>query len=455
MESRLRGVNAMTIFGRALSTLTKEDLQSLLDRAEAEGRYLEYKEDIPVKNGHDRYGGRGDPDRFWMSKSQINDYGRDKMMRELVAFANADGGILILGIQETEDKPPRAANFNPLPQASQLEDRFRDIIINCIEPRLPSVEVKAVSFDESETGVLLFKVEASRLGPHRVKQSFEATIRREDRCIPLSMSEIHDMVIRNANRFDNISKMLSERSQKLEKDFKEYLLRRGASQIVFNGGTEERIIKWVKDQNKSAFAYRITIVPHQDLGILRLESINHLIRNEDCIRGVINDKLWPLKGANYVWAQTGAGRRILGGVAQLDDKVNELVGYTIRRDGFVEFTLLSIYDERQNGAHVEWFVAGMACVLGIYDRLREQAGALGMPAEISAEILTYGTVHATNGSRSFNLSGHQLDRKTMFPNRTVGEKLDFTALLNETAADFWNAGGGHTDGLPEYRYVDA
>jgi predicted HTH transcriptional regulator len=45
----------------------------------------------------------------------------NSLAREIVAFANTFGGALVLGINETKDKPSRADSSNPIPRIHELE----------------------------------------------------------------------------------------------------------------------------------------------------------------------------------------------------------------------------------------------------------------------------------------------------------------------------------------------
>ncbi len=203
----------MTPFGKPAARVTPADIQQLIDDKVPEGRHLEYKRDIPISDEEQkqaRGAGRGDPqDRSWLQNRPLRAFGRDKLMEELVAFANADGGVLILGITETKSEPARANGFNLLPDVVSLERRLRDALVDCIEPRLPFASVVAVPTEPSGAGVVILETEQSRLGPHRVRRTREATIRREDRCDQMTMAEIHDMVIRNARRFDAVTALVN------------------------------------------------------------------------------------------------------------------------------------------------------------------------------------------------------------------------------------------------------
>jgi predicted HTH transcriptional regulator len=95
------------IFENLLTDLSWSDLQDVVSKDLEENQTLEFKETLPAKNG------LADP---WQAgRDSISPYARDTLAKEVVAFANAYGGVIIIGIAETDEKPPRAKDFaNPL-----------------------------------------------------------------------------------------------------------------------------------------------------------------------------------------------------------------------------------------------------------------------------------------------------------------------------------------------------
>jgi predicted HTH transcriptional regulator len=225
----------MTPFGKPAAEVKVADIQRLIDDKVPEGRYLEYKSDIQVSKEQQKAlqeHHKHPVDRSWLENRPLMDFGRDNLLEELVAFANADGGVLILGMIETKSKPVTAGGFNPVPDIDGLKQRLRDVIVSCIEPRLPVASVEPVATTESGEGVVILEIEPSRLGPHRVRTTREATIRREDSCVPMTMAEIHDMVIRNARRFDAVSASLEASSKRFQKTFVDTLLPQAPSVYI-------------------------------------------------------------------------------------------------------------------------------------------------------------------------------------------------------------------------------
>jgi hypothetical protein len=438
----------MTPFGKPAAEVTVADIQRLIDDKVPEGRYLEYKSDIQVSKEQQKSLRKHDKepvDRSWLEHRPLMDFGRDNLMEELVAFANADGGVLILGMIEVGRKPARADKLNPLPDIGGLERRLRDVVINCIEPPLPFPSVVAVATTESGDGVVILETEPSRLGPHRVRRTREVTIRREDSCVPMTMAEIHDMVIRNARRFDAVSASLEASSKRFQKTFVDTLLPQTPS-VYIPPNADDRIDPWLINAGMAAFGLRVTLVPHDDLGIPRLEELTGLVPSPQSLRQGGNMQVPYSKAA---WISEHGGRPVLGGVDQSFPSDSSVRSYRVKRDGFVEGTRISWGN--QNAVPVECLVSMLACVLIVYDRLRERAGTPSMPAEVGIEVLTRGIpiVACVEYAR-----GHTpLEPTTTFPFFSISDRDSMSQVINAVAGDLANASGLTVDVLPTFQIV--
>jgi predicted HTH transcriptional regulator len=105
--------------------------------------------------------------------SDIGDRARDGILPEIVGFANARGGTLVLGVAETKDKPPRAHAIEPLPRIGELSRRFEDQARSCIDPPLTRLQARAIDTGDGK-GVIIFRVGASRAAPHRLSTTRDA-----------------------------------------------------------------------------------------------------------------------------------------------------------------------------------------------------------------------------------------------------------------------------------------
>ena len=106
----------MTVLTKPLDQITWLDIEQLCAHGGAyESQTLEFKRDLPNRHGQ--------PDRWGLGGDFIA-YARDQLFREVVAFANAQGGTLVLGIAETKDRPPRAFQITPVPRVRELATRL-------------------------------------------------------------------------------------------------------------------------------------------------------------------------------------------------------------------------------------------------------------------------------------------------------------------------------------------
>ncbi|MGA8908679.1 MAG: ATP-binding protein [Acidobacteriaceae bacterium] len=402
-----------------IKQITHAELQAMIGR-DAEGVRLEFKVDIPVhkQSQKDQATKNTAParDAWWYGKP-LGAHGRDKLLEEVVAFANAQGGQLFLGMDE-EDGTTLAKAICPLPRIADLEGRFRDCLLSCVEPRLPQIGVRAIETDGQGGGVLVIEVQPSRLGPHRVTGTLQVPIRRGDKCMPTTMAEVHEMVLRNARRFDEVRATLASQMEDLEPAFRTFLTSKTGT---FN-----------------AYGIRIAICAHDDLGIPRLPKFDPLIPPATCIKKQTAQGPAALTEIAYPWSDPCSSERFLGGVRQVSSSSWDH-GYSefrALREGVVRLTFFFV-DHPDKLSKIPLVLAAyLGWCMGIYDRLRNIAERPTMPAEVAISVLTRGVVRVADG----NLP----ESSSPFPRRTIADATDCTELLNITVQDLLDAANVHT-----------
>lgn len=146
---------------------TAEDLNFLKDSGASEGPWLEFKS----------------ADLLGRKNDQIFDV----LSKEITAFANSDGGVLIVGIEEGSER--HISRIVPVLDPSKNESWFENGLLPRIYP-LVSYAIKFIPFDEGQ--VIVFDVPASFSGPHQAgDKRFYA--RRQFRVDPLLPFEIEDI----------------------------------------------------------------------------------------------------------------------------------------------------------------------------------------------------------------------------------------------------------------------
>ena len=185
-------------------------IEALIETQVPEGEQIEFKESLSES-------GRS-PDPWMEGNSRIGERARNRILEETVAFANAHGGTLIIGIKESKSKPPVASEIKPLPRCVELADRLKLIFRDCVEPQVPRLEVLGV-LTERDKGVVILRAGRSRLAPHRVIPSRVCPVRRADRCESLTMREIQEMTLNVSRGMERFDKRLVDRSERFRREF--------------------------------------------------------------------------------------------------------------------------------------------------------------------------------------------------------------------------------------------
>src|SRR5579862_8939045 len=115
--------------------ITAADVSDLCMKAAYESQLLEFKQELPGERN------RADP---WPEGGDFTATARDQLLREVVPFANAQGGTVVVGIEETEDDPPRAATILPIPRIHDLAARMAEAGRACIDPVLPGLQIRGI-----------------------------------------------------------------------------------------------------------------------------------------------------------------------------------------------------------------------------------------------------------------------------------------------------------------------
>jgi hypothetical protein len=95
----------------------------------------------------------------------VGDSGKNELRKDVSAFANAEGGCLVIGIEEKDEV---AVGVSPIASLSPGEHQIRvqNILSSGFDPSLHAWEVHIVEFDAGH--VLVVDVSRSPNGPHRV-----------------------------------------------------------------------------------------------------------------------------------------------------------------------------------------------------------------------------------------------------------------------------------------------
>jgi len=150
----------MPMVDKPLREIDHNDLLVLCKKKCREDEQFELKQDLPSKSGLDS----------WHIAGTIGAYARDKILADVVAFANSYGGDVVIGIAETSDKPAAADRLTPVPKCAELAELLDEHARSCIEPPIPSLQTHSVVTAPDGAGIAMIRVARSRLAPHRLWQ---------------------------------------------------------------------------------------------------------------------------------------------------------------------------------------------------------------------------------------------------------------------------------------------
>ncbi|WP_339078193.1 ATP-binding protein (plasmid) [Acetobacter sp. AC2005] len=156
---------------RALNEITLADLQALIDNQAPESRRLEYKRDLWPRNKD----------------------GNKEFLKDISAFANSQGGDLIVGIEEVEGQPNALVGIEVDDTGAEtlvLEERLQ----SGLEPRLSGVRPRWLTLENGKH-ILIIRVPDSLSGPHRILSTSQFYARRNGGAYPMDTHELRDAFI--------------------------------------------------------------------------------------------------------------------------------------------------------------------------------------------------------------------------------------------------------------------
>lgn len=131
-----------------MTNVTKQHLQSLVDNKVFENKELEYKD-------------------YSFAGGKLPDKQKDKFMKEIAAFANTNGGTIVIGMQEDENRLPVKLSGAGLAMADfdNWLSSFRQLVLSRIRPHLHGVECAPVELDDNNIAIVIY-VPKSFARPH-------------------------------------------------------------------------------------------------------------------------------------------------------------------------------------------------------------------------------------------------------------------------------------------------
>ena len=416
------------MLSKPLDEIGIADIQLLLDSEVPEGEQVEFKKGLPAE--------RGTSDPWANGENKIGNHAKDTILRESVAFTNAYGGVLLIGVEEGDEKPAVAARISPVPRCNDLVERLKLVFRDRVDPQLGRVDIVGVPVD-GESGVVVIRVGRSRLAPHRVTRTRICPVRRGDRCEEMTMREIQDMTLNTSRGLERLEKRLEERA------------------VAF-GGEFERL-----ENPYDAFGIRFTAVPVGDeLRIERVFQKNAFISEYEKPRTSVirtSESRGEIKLGGpedihnlYPSAWQPGLRRGRAEAGHGGSNVPPWTRHTyqeIHCDGTVELGFVSARGAQgvrgfdSLNLHADLPVAMMGTIAVWADLLRKQTGAPAVEYCLEVEIRVLGGNVRVDSDiiNPLSPSGTLQTGRVKFHRYSLGDPGDIPNLLISFYRDFWNA----------------
>lgn len=181
----------MSITRADFDAICETDLAELVAGQVPEGLHLDYKRET--------YGSRDD--------------NKKELLKDVSAFANANGGHIVIGIDETEGVASQLCGITVVDIDVEVS-RLDQIIRTGLEPRIPGIRVRAVPLG-SQSHAIVVRVPRSWRLPHRVcaQNSNRFWIRNSAGAHEASMEELSHLFTLSASAMDRARAFRAERME--------------------------------------------------------------------------------------------------------------------------------------------------------------------------------------------------------------------------------------------------
>ena len=389
------------MFDKPLSAVTAADIDQVTKDEVHESDVVEFKEALSTKDGRD--------DAWYASADKIGDRARDSIIHEVLGFANAHGGTLLLGIKESDNHPKRAVGIRAIPRCADLAARLPHYFRDLVEPPLAPHPIVVPVETDGRGGVILVGVSPSRNAPHRHKATLQSYMRRGEHTQPMTMRDIQDLTLQVERGLNLLERQFSDSAARFK----------------------------MLCRPSTAMAVRATALPLSRVSV----PIPH---NADVIppvgrfSGLVGDR----KVSLVLPHAPETFRPILRGLrAHNEDDAAEVV-IEVRETGVLEiFFNRREGDGQRNVIYLGWLLGAACNALAIADYLRIAAGAPGTEYGLELAVYDGGSLAvAAFGGQEYGVR-RWLAGSTTFPRYQVGDRAGFSDVVQLIERDFWNGAG--------------
>ena len=155
--------------------LDKSSLFEFLSLRMTEGSQIDYKEDLSPESKYEKY---------------------KEFLKDITAFANAHGGLALLGVKEPSDYLTPDKQTVGIVNGDEKAKDLERVAATSIDPRIPGLLIKSVNI-QNDRYVIIVYIPPSLIRPHMVSYQKHRSfyIRHSESSVPMTTHEIRDTVL--------------------------------------------------------------------------------------------------------------------------------------------------------------------------------------------------------------------------------------------------------------------
>lgn len=186
----------MILQSKPLAQLTEADLHTLLDDQVPEGKLLDYKRELP---------GQADADK-------------KEFLFDVSSFANASGGYLVYGFEESGGIPKQLVGVGVTNADAEMR-RLQSLVLDAVDPRIPGLDFGFVPLANGR-GVIVVSIPKSWALPHMVtlKGTNKFYSRNAAGKHPVDVDELRDLFVSSNGITERVKKFKTERVSQILAD---------------------------------------------------------------------------------------------------------------------------------------------------------------------------------------------------------------------------------------------
>ena len=384
----------------------------------------------------------------WAEGGKLSRPAKADLLKELIAFANAYGGTLYIGVSESSDEQARSDGLSLVPRIFELETALCDAMRDTIEPRLPGFDFKVFEFNQG-AGVLAIRVPSSLVAPHWNMSERRCYLRIGTSSQLIGMREIQSIVLDRARTSEATNRQFADRQAEFRKQIRA-LARKCTT--ASERGVDPRL---TTDPNYwfplEGMALRCTCVPLMPINI-NITSKQELRIGIQPARVVSKIEIpgtpQPQGISNYRTIEAREFRPALRGWSTSFEArgLNLSDTMSVRGDGLVERTFIDLLPleprSQKFGVNFVSLVAFVLSMITSVEVFRTRAATSEVPYELEFELITYPDRFLMGSVHQYRSENYQFEtRRTIFPRFLLGNRNSLKLVSDAIQTDILNATG--------------